>query len=141
MHEDQDPGGLLLLRLGIAGVETQPRLQLCQHGLADDRSHPVRLSTLGYLNVMENAIDMFVCLRVERKNEINSLGGIGMVGVRAGRQKQKTKKVNGKPNYLSIFFVRQKKIKELLFYLKIRHFCMGAFCTERKTFVTELVDM
>jgi hypothetical protein len=43
MHADQNTGRLLLLRVRVAGFPTQSRLQLCQHGLADDRSHPVRL--------------------------------------------------------------------------------------------------
>lgn len=39
VHADQDPGRLLLLRVRTSGVPPQPRLQLRQHGPADDRRY------------------------------------------------------------------------------------------------------
>lgn len=41
MHEDKDPGRLLLLRFRVASVKAESRLQLRQHGPPDDRGHKV----------------------------------------------------------------------------------------------------
>lgn len=41
VHEDKNSGRLLLLRVRSSGVQAEPRVQLRQHGPADDRSHPV----------------------------------------------------------------------------------------------------
>ena len=39
MFADQNPGRLLLLRVGSAGVPPKPRHQLRQDGIGDDQSH------------------------------------------------------------------------------------------------------
>ena len=42
MHADQDPRGLLLLRLRAAGLQAAARVQLRQHGAGHDRGDQVR---------------------------------------------------------------------------------------------------
>lgn len=42
MHEDKNSGRLLLLRIRTARVQAKPCIQLCQNGIADDRSDQVR---------------------------------------------------------------------------------------------------
>lgn len=41
MYEDQNPRRLLLLRVRATRVETEPRVQLCEHGFTDDRRYTV----------------------------------------------------------------------------------------------------
>ena len=41
MHADQDPGRLLLLRVGHAHLQAEPRCQHCQDGARHDPGHQV----------------------------------------------------------------------------------------------------
>ena len=41
MHADQDPGRLLLLRVGHAHLQAEPRSQHCQDGARHDPGHQV----------------------------------------------------------------------------------------------------
>ena len=44
MHADQNPGGLLLLRVWTARVPAQPCQELCQNGAGHVRGHQVSSS-------------------------------------------------------------------------------------------------
>lgn len=51
LSEDQDPGGLLLLRFRLADPDNQPRQKLRRNGPSNDRDYPRRQVRVRYLHV------------------------------------------------------------------------------------------